>query len=125
MVGFAAASNGSVLWTPDSGENWKPMNLGMAVPPINSVHFRHDTMVGYAAGAGGALYKTVDGGTNWQRVSTGTDNDLRAVRFFDDANRGLIGGANGTILVSEYAGFDWGKPTRFETTQACPPRETH
>ena len=110
MVGFAAASNGAVIWTSDGGENWKALSLGMAVPPILSIHFRHDTITGYAVGAGGALFKTVDGGTNWQRLDSRTTGDLHAVRFFDDANRGIIAGQNGTILVSEYAGFDWGKP---------------
>jgi photosystem II stability/assembly factor-like uncharacterized protein len=118
-IGFAATT-GTVLWTPDSGENWKPMNLGMGIPQLNSVHFRHDTMVGYAVGARGSLFKTVDGGSNWTRLNSGTENDLRVVRFFDDATRGIIGGDQGTILVSEYAGFDWGRPQQVAPDSSTP-----
>lgn len=60
----------------------------------------------YAAGQDGSIFKTTDAGQNWTAQSSGTTQELYAIRF-RDANNGYAVGDGGTVLQTADGGSNW------------------
>lgn len=104
VTGYLAGPNGTMLKTPDAGQNWSQLNTG-TTHLITDVYFPA-SQTGFLVGTNGLLRKTNDGGTTWQALNPGTSTDLAAV-YFTSPNVGYCVGSNGTALRTQNAGLAW------------------
>jgi len=125
--GWAAGSKGTVLYTVDGGNTWKPHgaptgdvvrdlffideNNGWLVCEVNVYQLKtKDEPRAY-------LMKTINGGENWKRIEIkGFDIDAILVRaLFSRNGRGWTFGEAGSIYTTHDSGDTWTKlrsPTR-------------
>jgi len=64
------------------------------------------TYYAWAVGSNGAIYKSSDGGATWTLQSSGTNNFLRSVSFYD-SNNGVAVGDKGTVIRTTDGGSNW------------------
>jgi photosystem II stability/assembly factor-like uncharacterized protein len=107
LIGFATTNLGTVLFTSNGGETWKPQPMEFALPPLYSLDIRHDTLGGFAVGANGTLVGTTDGGNTWLRYTIGTEADLYSIRCYADGTVGIITGDELTLLQTQDNGNTW------------------
>jgi photosystem II stability/assembly factor-like uncharacterized protein len=106
--GWAVGHDSVILASADGGETWVQQFAAPAEQrPLLDVIFI-DRNIGYAIGAYGAFLETADGGKSWNpRKVIEDDKHLNAfVRL--SADRLVILGEAGTILLSSDAGRTWG-----------------
>ena len=103
--GWAAGSDGTVMYTGNEGESWERLKTGIERSLFTLWFLSPNT--GFAAGEDGQLYVTANGGRRWTpRAATGGGEALRSL-FFIDADYGWAVGDGGTILRTTDAGLTW------------------
>lgn len=117
--GWVVGEKSTLLRTQDGGASWdlKYDEMGSV---YNSVSFL-DTQTGWIVGDYGTILHTTDGGENWEKqeckdiIPVLDEDDWWAAipSLFDvtfvDANKGLICGIDGIILITEDGGAHWKK----------------
>jgi photosystem II stability/assembly factor-like uncharacterized protein len=107
-VHFFSASSGVVVGaagaftTTDGGTIWNPATGGTG--DLRAVSFSGTT--GYAVGANGRILKSTTSGSSWVTQTSGTTEELTAVRFLSPT-QGWAAGANGLILTTSDGGATW------------------
>jgi photosystem II stability/assembly factor-like uncharacterized protein len=91
LLGFIAC--GQAGRTTDGGTNWTWQDPGIMVTQLSFV----DAERGWMVGTAGGIVRTTDGGTTWTVQTSGTAQNLNAVKFLD-GSVGTAVGNNGTIL---------------------------
>jgi photosystem II stability/assembly factor-like uncharacterized protein len=99
VVGFS----GTILRTINGGSLWSSVALAGFTSDLRSVHFFGAT--GVAVSIGGRILRSTNGGQSWNEVSSGTGNDLYAVKFADANSVYAIGTAS--VRVSKDGGNTW------------------
>jgi photosystem II stability/assembly factor-like uncharacterized protein len=102
--GFICSSNGHILKTVNSGNNWVAQISGVSTP-LNAIYFTNGSN-GYAVGVSGVILRTTNSGSNWIKITTDTSVVLNTV-FFSSQNTGYIGSSNGILLKTTNAGVNW------------------
>ncbi|MBF8280779.1 MAG: hypothetical protein HW383_552 [Candidatus Magasanikbacteria bacterium] len=104
-IGYAVAADRKILKTTNGGAIWSRVD-GVLPASFNDLTgvFMNSATEGTVVGSSGDIFHTADGGTSWTQLSSGTNNLLTNVYFFD-ANLGWAVGSNGTIIS-----FDGSKP---------------
>lgn len=103
-TGWIVGSDGLILNTSNSGNNWNRQNSG-TTGTLKSVQFINQS-TGWICGENGLILVTGNGGNNWTEVSSGTSENLNDIHFADN-NTGYIVGNNETILKSIDGGLSW------------------
>ncbi len=103
--GWAAGSEGVLLYTGNEGESWERLRTGFD-RALYSVWFDSPSH-GFIAAEDGRLYATDSGGRRWTAVSTGGGGEALRAIFFLDADRGWAVGDGGTILRTTDGGRVW------------------
>ncbi|MBM3268298.1 MAG: hypothetical protein FJZ01_11675, partial [Candidatus Sericytochromatia bacterium] len=85
----------------------------------------------WAVGDNGTILRTADGGQNWRKLASGTAKNLYTVNYFYQPVPGvagsesytvLVGGADGTLLISKSSGATWSVlPQPIATKSVDPP----
>jgi photosystem II stability/assembly factor-like uncharacterized protein len=101
--GCAVGNSGFSYVTSDGGATWIDRYTGYpsSIANYHSVFFVDKT--GWAVGDKGIVVKSNDNGQTWSALSSGTGNNLYAVRFVDTST-GWIAGNGGTILRTNDGG---------------------
>lgn len=102
--GFICSSNGHILKTVNSGNNWVIQTSGVSTS-LNAIYFTNGSN-GCAVGASGVILRTTNSGSNWIKITTDTSVVLNTV-FFPSQETGYIGGSNGILLKTTNAGVNW------------------
>ena len=108
--GAIVGTNGIVLTSSDSGENYSINNITSET--LNSVYWRNYP-IGVTGGTNGAIFKTVDGGTNWTDVSitvydVGNITDVSYISSrVNKYGYYLATSSNGYFLKSSDRGSSW------------------
>jgi photosystem II stability/assembly factor-like uncharacterized protein len=100
---IAVGFSGTILRTINGGSSWSSVALSGFNSDLRSVHLFGTT--GVAVSIGGRILRSTNGGQSWNEVSSGTGNDLYAVKFAD-ANSVYAAGT-GSVRVSKDAGNTW------------------
>lgn len=103
QTGFAAGSNGRILKTTDSGDNWFQL-VSNTDSDIFSLCASSDDFI-VCCGENGLVLCSSDSGLNWS-VSRITSLRLRSV-FLTDSLNGHITGDSGLIMRTTDAGINW------------------
>ena len=103
-TGYICSSNGHILKTTNTGNNWLLQNSSVSVS-LNAINFISEN-TGFVVGESGVILKTTDAGLNWVSKASGTMTSLNSVHF-PSANVGYISGQNGIILKSNNIGESW------------------
>lgn len=100
-----AATNNTLLRTTDGGATWAVVANNASVDTFFvSVRFA-TPLIAVVVGADGVILRSIDGGLTWNSVSSGTTQNLRAVRFAS-ATLGVAVGEN-RILRTTDGGATW------------------
>lgn len=103
-TGIAASSN-TLLRTTDGGTSWTVVARAAAFDTA-FVSVRYATaLIAVAVGGNGVIVRSIDGGLTWNAVSSGTTQNLRALRFAS-ATTGVAVGVN-RILRTTDGGATW------------------
>jgi photosystem II stability/assembly factor-like uncharacterized protein len=102
--GWSCSTEGTVLKTTNSGDDWNIIYVGENVK-LNSVRFI-TTLSGIVVGDGGKIFRTNDGGVTWNSMTSNSVVNLNSVCFVNSA-KVLIAGENGTLLKSYDNGATW------------------
>lgn len=102
LTGCIALSNGTCLFTADSGATWATSVTGMN-GAINGVWWVPGYGV-FAVGANGNIYYSTNSGATWNPFVTGTTESFNATAFSSSTN-GYAVGTNGVIY--QYNGTTW------------------
>ncbi|UCG60113.1 MAG: hypothetical protein JSU70_11435, partial [Phycisphaerales bacterium] len=73
---YAAASNGSVYKSIDSGVNWEIKNTGLTSYGLNALAIDSNNPSTVYVGGSGGIFKTTDGGENWTPKNEGMGSYL-------------------------------------------------
>jgi len=99
LVGFWQSTN-TLNKTTNGGTSFTAVTTSIGI--ANGLDFIQNTTFCWAATTTG-LWKTIDNGTTWSAevIPSGITNGLYTVKFYNDANVGLAGGAGGVLLKSK------------------------
>jgi photosystem II stability/assembly factor-like uncharacterized protein len=100
---IAVGFSGTILRTINGGSSWSSVASPGFTSDLRSVHFFGAT--GVAVSIGGRILRSSNSGQSWNEVSSGTANDLYAVKFAD-ANSVYAAGT-ATVRVSKDGGNTW------------------
>ncbi len=106
-TGWAVGHDAVIFATADGGETWTPQfSAPGEQKPLLSVLFL-DKNTGFAVGAYGSFYETADGGKTWTAHKIiDDDKHLNAIAKIG-ADKLLIAGEAGTLLLSGDNGKTW------------------
>lgn len=102
--GWAAAENGTVLFTNNAGLTWTPQNTQTS-SVLQGLSFVSANK-GWVCGYGGKIAVTTNGGTTWTPQTSGTTNKLYDIHFFN-TDTGWAVGELGTIIYTTNGGTTW------------------
>ena len=103
-TGYVVGNGGLIQRTTDSGVNWAAANMGIGNINLKDLlFFRTDT--GIVIGERGFVAFT-ENGSSWTPVSSGSTEDLKAIKTLDD-NTAIVVGNRGTILKTSNRGKSW------------------
>jgi photosystem II stability/assembly factor-like uncharacterized protein len=112
--GFAAASDGNLYQTQDSGKNWTVIPNTTSAPPAGMANlFFADAQYGFAQGAA-QLQVTRDGGSTWTLRSLPTTRVSNV--FFSSRAIGYYGDLDSGVYKTTDTGQTWTRT--FRSTQA-------
>lgn len=103
-LGWAAGTNGKLMFTKDGGKEWNSVDLGK-YNNLEGLHFVSENE-GWVIGQEGAIFHTSDGGKSWSLQKSNTEETLYDVHFFD-SKTGIVVGEYGTILYTSDGGTSW------------------
>jgi photosystem II stability/assembly factor-like uncharacterized protein len=98
-----------IIRTTNGGQSWKTV-LGMADSMIGIEAVSFSRQFGFSVGGSGMILRSSDSGVTWSQESSPTISDLYSVAMYDSAHA-VIGGTNGTILVTNNGGLSWVSPS--------------
>ena len=106
-TGIVVGFGGTILRTTNGGGSWSSVAVPGFTSDLRSVHF--SGAIGVAVSIGGRILRSTNSGQSWNEVSSGTGNDLYAVKFVN-ANKAY---AVGTVSVrlSTDGGNTWAAAT--------------
>ncbi|MBK8382034.1 MAG: T9SS type A sorting domain-containing protein [Ignavibacteria bacterium] len=103
QTGYTAGSNGRILKTTDSGNNWIPLNLNTSIDLLSIFTFSDNFVC--CCGDSGLILISSNAGLSWTSANV-TFLKLRSV-FFTDSLNGHITGDSGLILKTTNSGISW------------------
>ncbi|MDY0079067.1 MAG: T9SS type A sorting domain-containing protein [Ignavibacteriaceae bacterium] len=114
LVGFWQGSN-ILNKTSDGGSTFTSQTTPTGI--TNGLDYIPNTTFCWAATSTG-LWKTIDNGITWtaESIPSGIINGLNTVKFYNDANVGLAGGAGGVVLKSNLSSVIPVELTSFSVT---------
>ena len=106
-TGIVVGFGGTILRTTNGGSSWSSVAVPGFTSDLRSVHFSGAN--GVAVSIGGRILKSTNSGQSWNEVSSGTANDLYAVKFIDANIVYAVGTAS--VRVSSDRGSTWAAST--------------
>ncbi len=103
-IGYAVGSNGAIIKTIDSGNNWVSLKSG-TTNRLYDIAFTNPT-TGFVVGDVGTVLKTTDSGATWIQALKGSLPGINSL-FFIDSNIGYIVGDQGVIVKTINGGKNW------------------
>jgi len=102
-LGWGASNSydSGIFKTTDGGTTWTNKDDHSS----SSVYFANNN-IGWAVGPGGIILKSTDGGETWVPKTSGTTENLTAIKFYN-SNTGMCVGRGGTVLLSTDGGETW------------------
>lgn len=104
---FASANGGGVFRSTDGGNNWEPVNTGLADLHIRGLGLGSSTPATLWATGTYALNRSVNGGESWSAVDwcgTGTCGGVFSLAVSPDGSRTYLGTWDGEVWVSGNGG---------------------
>jgi photosystem II stability/assembly factor-like uncharacterized protein len=106
-TGIVVGFGGTILRTTNGGSSWTSVAIAGFTSDLRSVHFFGAN--GVAVSIGGRILRSTNSGQSWNEVSSGTANDLYAVKFIDANIVYAVGTAS--VRVSSDRGSTWAAAT--------------
>jgi photosystem II stability/assembly factor-like uncharacterized protein len=103
-TGFVSgeASNG-IRMTTDGGENWSYINSPSA--DAFSIYAFDENII-FTTSTEGRIFSTSNGGQSWNEFSTGTNDTLLKINFYNKG-LGVVCGTSNTVKITTNRGLSW------------------
>lgn len=111
QIGFLVGTDGNILKTTDTGENWENINSGV-VEDLWDIEFIN-SKVGFAVGDFGRILKTEDCGETWRKTDSGTQQDIYSIGFRNE-KEGWAGTEKGLQYTTDGGETWYGVPVRYQ-----------
>jgi photosystem II stability/assembly factor-like uncharacterized protein len=109
-TGFLIGSEGNIIKTENTGENWRAINSGVTEHLWDIEFINHS--VGFIVGDFGRILKTENGGENWYKTDSGTQENIYSIAFLNELE-GWAGTESGLLYTTD-GGETWqGVPLRY------------
>jgi photosystem II stability/assembly factor-like uncharacterized protein len=105
LVNGYATKSRKYYKTTDAGLSWHDQTFFITEKDLNGVDFI-DEQTGWAVGYDGTILHTTNGGEVWQPQTSGSNNHLYDVKFWN-GNLGYIVADNGGFLYTTNGGVNW------------------
>ena len=109
-AGFLVGSDGNIIKTTDTGQNWESINSGV-VEQLWDIKFINDK-IGFVVGDFGRILKTEDGGETWRKTDSGTQENIYSIAFKNEHD-GWVGTENGLRYTTDQGETWQGVPLRY------------
>lgn len=103
--GIAAGTDGTILKTVNSGQNWERINYD-GNDNLNQVYVAEDGKTGFVIGENSTILKSFDAFSSFSKININKNISLFDI-YFLSKNKGFIAGNRGLILSTSDAGVTW------------------
>ncbi len=104
--GWAAADEGTLLHTTNSGDDWQVVPVGGYFDDFRAITFVNEN-TGWVCGENSVMYKTTKGGQNWFPLSVPTNSVIRAMCFLNESLGWVVTLEDHLILKTTDGGGTW------------------